>query len=371
VSNQTPTAAPGWLLGGTLRPYNRRILAALPAASRPASTARILHSKGAPMSVRLERLLAMEAAVRSGSYPTVTAFMRRFEVSERTVRGDLAFMRDRLNAPLEHDRGRGGYYYTDPTWVLPTMLATEGELLAFFLSVELTRRYLGTTFEAPLRKAAAALALSLPDKVQLDMSLLAQHYTFQPGATASADPALLVVLSEAIHDRWPVEMTYFTAGRGERNQRVIEPYQLYNVRGDWQVIAFDRLRGQVRNFAVSRIEEWQLLKAQQFIRDPDFSLESYLAQGFLAEHGDVPVEVVIWFDTYQARYIRERQAHPTQQIEEHADGTLTLRLQSGALDEVRRWVMGYGNHAEVKAPESLRAEVAAEAAAMVQRYRGG
>src|SRR6266508_3910095 len=92
--------------------------------------------------------------------------MGRFEVSERTVRGDLAFMRERLNAPLKHDRTRGGYYYTDPNWVLPTIFATEGELLAFFLSVELTRRYLGTTFEAPLRKAAAAPAPSLPDKVQ-------------------------------------------------------------------------------------------------------------------------------------------------------------------------------------------------------------
>jgi hypothetical protein len=30
--------------------------------------------------------------------------------------------------------------------------------------------------------------------------------------------------------------------------------------------------------------------------------------------------------------------------------------------------MSYGNHAEVLAPESLRAEVAAEVAAMVQRY---
>ncbi len=118
------------------------------------------------MSLRLERLLAMDTAIRSGRYPSVAAYMGRFEVSERTVRGDLAFMRERLNAPLKHDRTRGGYYYTDPNWVLPTIFATEGELLAFFLSVELTRRYLGTTFEAPLRKAAAALALSLPDKVQ-------------------------------------------------------------------------------------------------------------------------------------------------------------------------------------------------------------
>jgi predicted DNA-binding transcriptional regulator YafY len=320
------------------------------------------------MSLRLERLLFIDAAIRAGTYPTISSFIERFEVSERTVRGDLAFMRERLNAPLKYDRTRNGYYYTDATWVLPTMFATEGELLAFFLSVELTRRYLGTSFEAPLRKAAAALTTSLPDKVQLDMNLLAQHYTFQPGATASSDPELLVALHEALHEQWRVQITYFTASRGERNQRVIEPYHLYNVRGEWQIIAFDHLRQQFRHFAVSRIEQWQLLKTERFVRDPDFSTESYLAQGFLAEHGDAPVEVQIWFDEYQARYMRGKQWHPSQSIEEHDDGSLTLTFRTGALAEVRRWVMAFGNHAEVKRPASLRAEVAAEAAAMVARY---
>src|SRR2546425_197013 len=105
------------------------------------------------MSLRLERLLAMDAAIRGGAYPGIPTFMDRFEVSERTIRGDLAFMRERLNAPLKHDRTHGGYYYTDPNWALPTLRATEGELLAFFLSFELARRYLGTTFEEPLRNA--------------------------------------------------------------------------------------------------------------------------------------------------------------------------------------------------------------------------
>jgi predicted DNA-binding transcriptional regulator YafY len=136
------------------------------------------------------------------------------------------------------------------------------------------------------------------------------------------------------------------------------------------VIAFDHLRGQFRHFAVSRIEEWQILKHERFTRDPDFSPESYLAQGFLAEHGDTPVEIVIWFDEYQARYMRGKQWHASQTIEEHADGTLTLRFQTGALAEVRRWVMSYGDHAEVLAPTELRAEVAAEAAAMARRYQG-
>lgn len=125
------------------------------------------------MSLRLERLLAMDAAIRGGSYPNVTTFMRRFEVSERTVRGDLAFMRERLNAPLEHDRERGGYYNTDPTWMIPTMSTTEGELLAFFLSVQLTRRYRGSTFgEPPLRSAVTNLSLRLPAKLLLDWTSL-------------------------------------------------------------------------------------------------------------------------------------------------------------------------------------------------------
>ncbi len=321
------------------------------------------------MSSKLDRILQMHTLIRSGAYPSVATFKDRFNIRERTVYEDLQFLRERLEAPVKYDRSRGGYYYTDASWELPTTWMNEGELLAFFISVELTRRYLGTSFEAPLRHAVIKMAASLPDQVQLDLQHLMQHYTFQPGATTTTDPLVLMDLSEAMREHWRVEMVYSTASRGgERNRRVIEPHHLYNVRGDWQVIAFDHLRQQFRNFAVNRIKEWTLLKNERFTPHPDFSAEAYLAQGFLAEHGGAVTEVVIWFDSYQAHYIRERPWHPTQQIEEHDDGSLTLRLHTGALAEVRRWVMSYGRHAEVLAPASLRADVVAEVVAMAQRH---
>jgi predicted DNA-binding transcriptional regulator YafY len=324
-----------------------------------------------PMSLRLERMLAMDAAIRGGSYPNVAVFMGRFEVSERTIHGDLAFMRARFNAPLHYNRLNGGYCYTDPTWVLPNFFVTEGELLAFFLSVELTRRYLGTAFETPLRKMVDLLASSLPDELQIDLSALTQHYTFQPGATVGADATLLMTLFECMRERWPIDMTYLTASTGERKQRVIEPYHLFNVRGDWQVVAFDHRRQGVRQFAVSRIEAWTVLRTQRFVRDPGFSVVQYLSTGFLAERGDQAIEIEVWFDSYQARYMRGREFHPSQQIEEHNDGSLTVRLSSGALDEVRRWVMSFGRHAKVIAPTSLAAEIAAEAAEVARLYNGG
>lgn len=323
------------------------------------------------MSSKLDRIVQMDALIRGGSYPNVALFRERFEVGERTVHEDLAFLRDRLCAPLKYHRSRCGYYYTDTAWSLPTVWISEGEALAFFLSVELTRRYLGTSFEEPLRRTMGQLAQWMPEQVRVDLGQLVQHYTFQAGGTASADPLLLVALNEAIHERWRVDMVYFTKSRGERNQRVIDPHHLYNVRGDWQVIAFDHLRQQFRNFAVNSIESWTVLKQERFNRDTNFSPEVYLGQGFLAEHGDTVVEVVVWFDVYQARYVRDRQWHMTQQLEEHADGSLTLRFRTGALGEVRRWVLGYGNHAEVVAPAHLRADVAAEVAAMAARYGSG
>lgn len=320
------------------------------------------------MSSKLNRIVQMDALIRSGRYPSVALFRERFEVSQRTVYDDVDYIKSTLQAPLKHSRSHGGYYYADPTYVLPNVLATEGELLAFFLSAELARRYLGTSFEEPLRTAITKLSRNLPEKLQLDLSQLTQQYTFQAGATSSAEPLLLIALSEAIAEHWRMEMYYLTASSGERNIRIIEPYHLYNVRGDWQVIAFDHLRQQFRNFAVTRIEQWQVFKSERFTRDADFSPTSYLASGFLAERGDHAVDVVVWFDSYQSRYMRGRDFHPTQRVEEHADGTLTLRFETGALDEVRRWVMAFGSHAEVRAPAELRAAVVAELRATLNIY---
>lgn len=165
------------------------------------------------MSSKLNRIVQMDALIRSRRYPSVALFMKRFEVSERTVYDDVDYFKSTLRAPLKHSHSHGGYYYTDPTWVLPSVIATEGELLAFFLSAKLARRYLGTTFEESLRNTIAKLSLNLPEKLQLDLNQLTQHYTFQSGATTTADALLLVALSEAITERWRIAMCSETIKR--------------------------------------------------------------------------------------------------------------------------------------------------------------
>jgi len=309
---------------------------------------------------QLERVLKIDRMVRSGQYPNANSLAQELEVSRRVIFTDRRFLVEQLRAPLAFDRTRGGWYYSEPTWVLPTMMMKQGELLAFFLSVEVARHHVGTALEEPLLAAVEKISHSLQEPVPVDLEVLRTHYTFATPAMVATDLETLLALHRAIAARQAMSILYYTASRDEHNERIIHPHHLHNVEADWHLIAYDHLRGEMRTFNVGRIEEWRTLP-QRFTREPGFNPQEWMQSVFQSERAAELVEIVIRFDSYQSRYIRERRWHETQQIEELAGGELIMRFQGSGLGEIRRWVMRYGSHAEVLAPASLRAEVAQEA----------
>lgn len=320
------------------------------------------------MSTRLERVLRMSAMIQSGNYPSVKTFMEHFEVSKRTVLSDVEFLKNRFYAPLVYSHAHQGYVYTDKHWQLPMLPIAQGQLLALFLSIELTERYLGTSFEEPLRDAIQQMIELLPHDIQVSMSELAHHYSIRSGASAKTPPETLLALQLAIQNQHPVDMLYFTASRGEENQRVIHPYHLLNIRGEWNVVAYDLLRENIRQFALPRIRTWRVVSEERFERDTTFSPENYLRESFQAEHGNQTIDIVLLFDPYQARYMKERTLHPSQQIQEQPDGSLLMRFKTSALAEVQRQIMSYGRHVKILEPASLADAIADELRATLQHY---
>lgn len=317
---------------------------------------------------QLERLIRIDREIRENRYPNAKKLANALEVCERTIYQDRQFLQDRLGAPIYFHRKYKGWYYKDPNWVLPSVTITEGELLAFFLSMEVTRRYLGTTFEVPLRSAIEKITSVLKDEVKVHLEDLRSSYSIAALPVLTVDEKLLLDLHNAIKKCHRVKIHYYTASRDCWQTRVVEPYHLFNLCGDWYLIAFDHQRKEMRTFHAGRIKEWEL-QSEGFKRDTDFTVENYMSTAFQAERGNSLEEVVIKFDSHQARYIRERCWHATQEIEELEQGSLLLRFQSGALAEIKRWVMYYGSHAEVLTPENLRNDVFNEARLMVELYQ--
>jgi predicted DNA-binding transcriptional regulator YafY len=77
---------------------------------------------------------------------------------------------------------------------------------------------------------------------------------------------------------------------------------------------------------------------------------------------------VVRFRADQAPYVREREWHPTQTIRALPDGRVELRFRAGGTFEIMRWVLGWGDAAEVVRPLALRRQIAAVLRAAAKAY---
>lgn len=320
------------------------------------------------MSRQLERLLQLDTLLRSPERQTSATLAAAVEMSERTVRSDLEFLRDRYGAPLLYTKNLG-WHYSDPDWRLPSIPLTQGELFALTLGARMLAAYGGSAYRQQLQSGIAQLAKRLPEQAWVDLHQLAEeHVLFRRGAELDLNPEVWQVLEQAAQQKRRVWMRYATPGK-PISERRFDPYVLHFSPHNPYVTGWCHNRQEPRWFRVDRIQSIRLLE-DRFEVDPTFDREAHLESAFQYEVGGIPQEVVIWFDAATAPYIRERRWHATQQIEEHGDGSLTLRLVVRGLNEVKRWVLFYGQGAVVQAPPELVGMMQREVVVMVQRYGG-
>jgi len=100
---------------------------------------------------------------------------------------------------------------------------------------------------------------------------------------------------------------------------------------------------------------------------PTFEPERYEQQAF-GVIWDEPIDVAIRFRQDQAPYVAERVWHPSQSVEPQPDGSLILRLRAGGRFEIVRWILGWGDAAEVLAPSDLRDQVGTILSSAAARY---
>jgi predicted DNA-binding transcriptional regulator YafY len=108
----------------------------------------------------------------------------------------------------------------------------------------------------------------------------------------------------------------------------------------------------ITTLAVDRIVAIQILESE-FTVDPGFDVARYRQEAF-GVVWEKPQTVMVRFSADQAPYVRERQWHPTQRIRELPDGRLELTFRAGGTFEITRWVLGWGDAAEVVRPIRLR-----------------
>lgn len=308
----------------------------------------------------LERMLRIHQALQAGKFPNATKLAAELEVSTKSIQRDLDFMRDRLMLPIEYNAAHRGFHYTAEVTSFPTMHITEGELVALVIAEKALEQYRGTQFEKPLLSAIRKIEQSLPDTISLNLADIEQTISFRTRAEPILNLEIFDTLAKATASRRQLELKYRKAGNAQGEVRVVDPYHLANINGEWFLFAYDHLRKDIRTFTPARIQSIRVT-GKTFTRSQKFSLEKRLRGSFGVHSGEGEFEVGLRFNAHAADYVREKKWHESQQLRELKGGGVELTMKLSSLGEVQRWVLSWGGDVQVLKPRELMENVKAAA----------
>ncbi len=308
----------------------------------------------------LARFVMIDRVLREENWPNARTLGKRLEVTDRTVRRDIDWMRERLHAPIRFNRSKNGYFYSEPSYRLPFLQLTEGELISLFVAEQLLRQYQGTPYGADIARAFEKISSTLADHVQVDLHKLGEAISFRTTAPALFDVSVIRTLVTAIIERRRLIIDYYTASRNSHSRREIDPHHLMTKDGQYYLFAYCHTRHAIRQFVPGRIS---LITPTStlFERDPTFQVNNYLAGALgviRGEDAEARHAVTLKFTGLSIRYILERQWHPGQIVEMTPDGALLMHFEVSHLLEAQRLVQTWAPECEALAPPELRAAVA-------------
>jgi predicted DNA-binding transcriptional regulator YafY len=186
------------------------------------------------------------------------------------------------------------------------------------------------------------------------LDIEACFYAYDKHLYASAPADVLWPLVEAIAARRLCEITYRSPRRrGAATTFDILPLRLFIFQQAPYVMCHIRKYDAVGSLHLHRLDTLRVREEVGEVPggfDPE--LLEHAAFGVWADAP--PTAYTLRFDAEVAPYIAERRWHPTQAIERHADGGLTLSFTCHSATEVEAWVASWRHHVRVLAPEGLR-----------------
>jgi len=147
----------------------------------------------------------------------------------------------------------------------------------------------------------------------------------------------------------------------------LHAYRLCLVKQAWYVIARPAEEQVPRTYRVARFKTLRTLDANAEVPDR-FDLKAYFGNAWAVYRGEQSHDVEILFDKTAAVTATETIWHHTQKVRRNKDGSVAMTFRVDGLNELVRWVLGWGHRANVIQPPELRDLVVRDLKQTIESY---
>lgn len=308
-----------------------------------------------------ERILRIHRELKPGKRVTFKRLRETLEVSEATLKRDIAYMRDFMDAPILNERDGSGYWYdaAAPEFELPGLWFNDSELYALLASEQLLEAVqpgLLTPYIGPLRSRIRKLL----EQSGHSADTVTSRVRLQASARRPVDAQRFGTIAGAVLNGRILDMEYHGREKGHATRRRVHPQRLLHYRDNWYLIAWCEQARALRTFSLDRVRPLETpVAAARTI--PDADIDQLAGATFGIFSGAAKGWAVLRFSHHAARWVADETWHPDQ-IGQWVDGCYELQVPYSDDRELLMDILKYGPDVEVIAPAELRT-------AVVQRVR--
>jgi predicted DNA-binding transcriptional regulator YafY len=321
---------------------------------------------------RTERLYQIDQLLSVKKVMSRQDLLNALAVSWATLKRDLAYMRDRLNAPIEFDRDAGGYRFgvpsVGPKYELPGLWFNADETYALLtthqLLCDLEPGLLGPHVSPLLSRLEAILGQD-----DLNFTQVAKRIRLGRVGKRRKNPAHFSVVSRAVLERQQLQVRHYSREHDTHSDRTLSPQRMIFYRNNWYLEAWCHERNALRRFSVDALESVELLNAQA--RDvADKELDAAFATAYGIYGGAGIKQARLRFSVAATRWVADEEWHPDQVGSLDAQGQYVLEVPFAEPTELLMDILRHGHHAEVLGPPELRAAMKTAINQMQALYKG-
>jgi predicted DNA-binding transcriptional regulator YafY len=317
---------------------------------------------------RLSRLLRIITLLQAKASRRASDIAAELDVSVRTVYRDLNALA-MAGVPVRFEKEDGGYRVAGDFFLPPVQLTLSEALALSVLGSQVASRGQLPFLEDAWR-AVTKIRGQLPPTLRDEVAGADGHVRVEVARVSPQDGCGPVFdrIRQSIAERRKVRCRYDGGKGGDDGVPFLfRPYALFFAQRAWYAIGHSERRGAERSLKLNRMADLETTDLPYGIPD-GWTLDGSLGHAWRMIRGGRTYAVSIQFDADFGRTVADTLWHPTQTIEWQPDGSCLFRCSVDGLDEIVWWVLGYGPHAEVLAPNELRERMRDSAAAMHRTY---
>jgi predicted DNA-binding transcriptional regulator YafY len=301
--------------------------------------------------MKIDRLIGIITILMQHEKITAPELAERFEVSRRTIIRDVEDI-SKAGIPITTIQGYGGGISIADGYKIDKALFTQEEIQTILSGLKGMDSVSKTSYFNKLldKLSSKGSRVTTDNIIIID---LAFHY--QTSLTQKID-----IIKQAILGRHIISFKYYY-GKGE-NQRKIEPCRLVFKWSSWYVFGYCLDREAFRMFKLNRLWDVQPtgdLFSTRNIPDEELDFDDYFTKY------EIHLKAV-FEESEKYRLIEEYSIDCYSTIE---NGKLLLERNFAGYENMREWILSFGDKVNVLEPEQLRADVQKQAKNILENYK--